>query len=76
LKEAIMTAFEQKALFRFQIIHPLLDDMRISIPYPILGLDSNNGSEFMNRPVLHWTEEQGIAFTWGRPSTGRTIIVS
>ena len=43
-----------------------LDDMRISIPYPILGLDSDNGSEFMNRLVLHWTEEQGITFTRGR----------
>ncbi len=51
----------------FRWIVAQLNDMRISIPYPMLGLDSDNGSEFMNRPVLHWTEEQGIAFTRGRP---------
>jgi hypothetical protein len=44
-----------------------LDDMRAQIPYTILGVDSDNGSEFINKPVLRWTEEHHISFTRGRP---------
>lgn len=44
-----------------------LSDMEAGIPYPMLGLDSDNGSEFMNSPVLRWTEERGVSFTRGRP---------
>lgn len=44
-----------------------LSDMMKTIPYPILGLDSDNGSEFINHPVVRWTSEQEITFTRGRP---------
>lgn len=51
--------------FRWIIMQ--LNAMKASIPYPILGLDSDNGSEFMNMPVFRWTGEQHITFTRGRP---------
>ena len=43
-----------------------LDRMRQTIPYPMLGLDSDNGSEFINRPVVAWTTAHTIMFTRGR----------
>jgi hypothetical protein len=43
-----------------------LTDIRNEIPYPMLGLDSDNGKEFINRPVVAWTASNGILFTRGR----------
>lgn len=43
-----------------------LGDMREEIPYPIRGLDGDNGSEFINRPVAAWTISHEIMFTRGR----------
>lgn len=43
-----------------------LERMRRTVPYPVLGLDSDNGSEFINHLVSAWTEGHGIMFTRGR----------
>jgi IS30 family transposase len=45
------------------------------MPFPILGVDSDNGSEFINHHLLHWCEQHEVTFTGpGRatPTTART----
>lgn len=44
-----------------------LSSMRESFPFPIQGIHSDNGSEFINDSVLAFTEEHHIVFTRGRP---------
>lgn len=36
-------------------------------PFPILGIDSDNGSEFINAHLLDYCEARKITFTRGRP---------
>jgi hypothetical protein len=36
-------------------------------PFPLLGLDSDNGSEFMNHHLLRYCEQERITFTRSRP---------
>lgn len=38
-----------------------------SFPFPILGIDSDNGSEFINDQLLRWCIEQKVTFTRSRP---------
>jgi transposase InsO family protein len=44
-----------------------LDDIRISLPFPLRGLDSDNGSEFINHHLFRFCQTHGIQFTRGRP---------
>jgi hypothetical protein len=44
-----------------------LADIRASLPFPLLGIDSDNGSEFINHAVLKWCQEHTIQFTRTRP---------
>lgn len=44
-----------------------LEDIAHIMPFPILGVDSDNGSEFMNHHLLHWCEQRQITFTRSRP---------
>ena len=37
------------------------------MPFPILGVDSDNGSEFINVHLLQWCEGREITFTRARP---------
>ena len=37
------------------------------MPFPIVGVDSDNGSEFINYTLLHWCEKREITFTRSRP---------
>jgi len=37
------------------------------MPFPILGVDSDNGSEFINHHLLTWCEQHQITFTRSRP---------
>lgn len=37
------------------------------IPFAITGLDFDNGSEFLNEPVITWANTRGIYFTRSRP---------
>ena len=36
-------------------------------PFPIIGIDSDNGSEFINEHLLRWCTEQKVTFTRSRP---------
>src|SRR5215217_3352717 len=37
------------------------------MPFPILGVDSDNGSEFINDHLLGWCQGRLITFTRARP---------
>ena len=41
--------------------------IRKRVPFPILGFDSDNGSEFINDELLRYCEKQHITFTRSRP---------
>lgn len=44
-----------------------LYSMRKFFPFPLRGIHSDNGSEFINDSVLSFAEEQHLVFTRGRP---------
>ena len=44
-----------------------LCDIERALPFPLLGLDSDNGSEFINAQLFTWCTEQEITFTRCRP---------
>lgn len=41
--------------------------IRESLPFPLLGLDSDNGSEFINDQLRRYCEQEGITPTRSRP---------
>ena len=41
-------------------------DIRAHLPFPLLGIDSDNGSEFINHHLLRWCEQEKITFTRSR----------
>ncbi len=41
--------------------------MERDLPMPLLGFDSDNGSEFINTTLSAWFAERGVTFTRGRP---------
>jgi integrase-like protein len=43
-----------------------LDDITAVMPFPIRGIDSDNGSEFINFHLLDWCEKHQITFTRSR----------
>jgi hypothetical protein len=45
-----------------------LNDIAYKMPFPILGVDSDNGSEFINVYLLQWCEKHQITFTRARPA--------
>jgi hypothetical protein len=44
-----------------------LGRLREQLPFPLRGLDADNGSEFMNRDLLTYCAAAGIVFTRARP---------
>jgi hypothetical protein len=43
-----------------------LSEVHQLFPFPFLGLDTDNGGEFINYTLLGWCEENGITFTRSR----------
>jgi hypothetical protein len=43
-----------------------LEDITKIMPFPIIGVDSDNGTEFINYNLLHWCEQRKITFTRSR----------
>ena len=37
------------------------------LPFPLKGIDSDNGTEFMNHALIQWAEDRRITFTKSRP---------
>jgi transposase InsO family protein len=44
-----------------------LDEIAKQLPFPFKGIDSDNGSEFINHHLLRYCKKHGIAFTRSRP---------
>ena len=44
-----------------------LEEISLIMPFPIIGVDSDNGSEFINHHLLDWCEQRKITFTRARP---------
>ena len=44
-----------------------IQTIRERLPFPLLGLDSDNGSEFINGQLLRYCQQQRITFTRARP---------
>jgi hypothetical protein len=43
-----------------------LKDIRARLPFPLRGIDSDNGSEFINNHLLRYCQQEKITFTRGR----------
>jgi hypothetical protein len=44
-----------------------LEEMREALPFRLRGIDSDNGSEFINAHLVRYCQRHGIQFTRGRP---------
>jgi hypothetical protein len=44
-----------------------IEEARKRLPFPLLGIDSDNGSEFINYELLRYCEDQHLTFTRARP---------
>ena len=45
-----------------------IEEIKSSFPFAILGIDSDNGSEFINAHLKRYCERRSITFTRGRPN--------
>jgi hypothetical protein len=45
-----------------------LVEIQANLPFPVRGIDSDNGSEFINHHLLHWCLDNEITFTRSRPN--------
>jgi hypothetical protein len=43
------------------------ENIRKSLPFPMKGLDSDNGGEFINHQLIGWAAQHHITFTRARP---------
>jgi hypothetical protein len=43
------------------------EGIRAELPYPLKGIDSDNGGEFINHQLWTWCRDHQITFTRGRP---------
>ena len=43
-----------------------LEEIRAELPFALLGIDSDNGSEFINGHLLRWSRRHGMKFTRSR----------
>jgi hypothetical protein len=50
-----------------QGIREALEEIRQSLPFPLWGIDCDNGSEFINEHLLRYCRSLDIRFTRGRP---------
>ena len=44
-----------------------IQTIRARLPFPLRGLDSDNGSEFVNQELLRYCQEERLTFTRARP---------
>jgi hypothetical protein len=50
-----------------QRVGTAIHHVRNRLPFPLFGLDLDNGSEFINRDLAIWCQREGITFTRSRP---------
>lgn len=57
----------QAVLNKAQVwVFEALRDIRARLPFQLQGIDSDNGSEFINHQLMRYTEQEKITFTRGR----------
>ena len=49
-------------------VREALDDIEKALPFPLRGIDCDNGGEFINVELFDWCEARGITFTRSRPN--------
>ena len=49
-----------------RIVAVALDQLRVRFPFAVLGIHSDNGSEFINHHLARWCTDRQITFTRGR----------
>lgn len=55
-------------LYRSQeMVSQAIIELRQRLPFPLLGIDSDNGSEFINHTLFRYCQEEEITFTRCRP---------
>jgi uncharacterized small protein (DUF1192 family) len=59
---------ETRAVRNKAQVHVLaaLQDIVVCLPFPLLGIDSDNGSEFINNQLLRYCAERDVTFTRSR----------
>jgi len=50
-----------------QGVQQALEEIRQALPFPLRGIDSDNGSEFINDHLFRYCRSRAIQFTRGRP---------
>lgn len=50
-----------------QAVQRALNEIATELPFPLLGVDSDNGSEFINWHLKGWCDQKQIQLTRGRP---------
>jgi hypothetical protein len=50
-----------------ETVQAALQQARLLFPFPILGIDTDNGGEFINESLIAYCEQEQITFTRGRP---------
>ena len=50
-----------------QAVTEAIHHLRQLLPFPLLGLDSDNGAEFINANLLRYCQQEGITLTRSRP---------
>lgn len=48
-------------------VFPEIKECRSRLPFPLLGIDSDSGSEFINDKLYRYCKDEKITFTRGRP---------
>jgi len=48
-------------------VRPALEELRVALPFALRGVDSDNGSEFINDFLFRYCAAREIRFTRGRP---------
>lgn len=50
-----------------EAVRAALEAVRQALPFPLRGIDSDNGSEFINNHLWRYCQDRAIQFTRGRP---------
>jgi hypothetical protein len=48
-------------------VRAALEQARTLFPFPLLGIDTDSGSEFLNEELIAYCEQEQLTFTRGRP---------
>ena len=50
-----------------EMVSQAIIDLRQQLPFPLLGIDSDNGTEFINHTLFRYCQDEEITFTRCRP---------